>query len=75
CQSCHLHPCTTACPVDALSATHSYDIDACHAYLNTEAGQDCMTNGCAARRACPVSQRAGRVPEQSNLHMKAFHRK
>jgi epoxyqueuosine reductase len=73
CQTCATQPCTTACPVGALSATHNYDVDACHAYLDTEAGQDCMNNGCAARRACPVSQLAGRTPEQSNLHMKAFH--
>lgn len=73
CQSCADQPCTTACPVDALRATHSYDIDACHAYLDTQAGQDCMANGCVARRRCPVSQLAGRNSEQSNLQMKAFH--
>ncbi len=74
CQCCADKPCTTACPVDALSAAHRYDVDACHAYLETNAGQDCMTNGCLARRACPVSKLAGRNVEQSNLHMKAFHR-
>lgn len=74
CQSCADQPCTTACPVGALSATHSYDVNACHAYLETSAGQDCMANGCAARRICPVSPLAGRSAEQSNLHMKAFHR-
>lgn len=73
CQTCTTLPCTTGCPVDALSDKHGYDLDACHAYLDTDAGQDCMTNGCIARRACPISQRAGRDPEQSNLHMKAFH--
>lgn len=74
CQNCDTRPCITACPVDALSATHDYDVDACHAYLDTDAGQDCMTNGCAVRRACPFSQLAGRTAEQSKLHMKAFHR-
>lgn len=73
CKNCADQPCTTACPVDALSATHSYDIDACHAYLDTQAGQDCMANGCVARRRCPVSKLAGRNSEQSNLHMEAFH--
>ena len=74
CQTCAGQPCTSACPVDALSAAHPYDVDRCHAYLDTPAGQDCMTNGCAARRACPVSTLAARDPAQSNLHMKAFHR-
>jgi hypothetical protein len=73
CQTCADQPCTTACPVGALSAAHSYDIDACHAYLDTQAGQDCMVNGCVARRRCPVSQLARRNSVQSNLHMKAFH--
>ena len=73
CLTCEGQPCTAACPVDALSAAHSYDVDSCHAYLNTQAGQDCMINGCAARRACPVSRLARRDPAQSNLHMKAFH--
>lgn len=72
CQSCVDQPCTTACPVDALSADHGYNIDTCHNFLDTRAGQDCMINGCAARRACPVSQLAQRDPVQSNLHMKAF---
>lgn len=74
CQTCATQPCTTGCPVDALSGKHGYDLDACHAYLDTDAGQHCMTMGCAARRACPVSQQAGRDSEQSHLHMKAFHR-
>lgn len=73
CQSCATQPCTKACPVDALSATHGYDVATCHAYLDTNAGQDCITKGCIVRRACPVSQSAGRTAEQSKLHMKAFH--
>jgi NAD-dependent dihydropyrimidine dehydrogenase PreA subunit len=74
CQNCVAQPCTSTCPVGALGAAHSYDVDLCHAYLDTEAGRDCMANGCAVRRACPVSDGAGRVSAQSNLHMKAFHR-
>ena len=71
CTDC-ARPCVTACPVNALSAT-GYDIDACHAFLNTEAGRDCLTQGCRARRACPVSQTYGRLPEQSAFHMRSFH--
>ena len=72
CTACHA-PCTTACPVGALSAGAPYDLDACHGFLDTPAGADCMINGCAARRACPVSAGAGRQPAQSAHHMKAFH--
>ncbi|WP_424985973.1 hypothetical protein [Microbulbifer sp. S227A] len=75
CATCPTRPCTTACPVGALSETQPYDLAACHAYLDTAAGQDCMQNGCAARRACPISAGANRLPAQSALHMKAFHPK
>lgn len=66
-------PCESACPVGALSA-EGYDTAACHAFLETEAGQDCLDRGCRVRRACPVSQDYGRRPEQSAFHMRSFHR-
>jgi epoxyqueuosine reductase len=65
-------PCLTACPVGALSPT-GYDTAACHGYLDTVPGADCMDRGCAVRRACPVSQSYGRLPEQSAFHMRRFH--
>lgn len=74
CTTCAGQPCTTACPVGALSGSHAYDLEACHSYLDSPPGQDCMANGCAVRRACPVSAGAGRSPDQSAHHMKAFHR-
>lgn len=64
-------PCLKICPVDALGA-HGYDVPTCKAYLRTKAGQDCLKNGCAVRRACPISQSYGRLPEQSAFHMSAF---
>ncbi|WP_158969147.1 ferredoxin [Chachezhania sediminis] len=73
CIACDRQPCLTACPVDALGADHAYDVPACHAFLATPEGTDCMTRGCAVRRACPVSRGAGRSPAQSAHHMKAFH--
>lgn len=73
CASCADQPCTTACPVAALSAVRPYDVLACHAHLDHPAGAGCMSLGCAARRACPLSAGAGRDPSQSALHMKAFH--
>jgi epoxyqueuosine reductase len=65
-------PCLAACPVGALSQA-GYDADRCHAYLDTGAGADCMSRGCAVRRACPVSQSYGRLPGQSAYHMRQFH--
>ncbi|GGH40634.1 hypothetical protein SAMN05444007_11545 [Cribrihabitans marinus] len=66
-------PCLTACPVEALRRDAPYDLAACHSFLDSPAGADCMMKGCAARRACPLSAGAGRTDAQSALHMKAFH--
>lgn len=71
CLTCDAKPCLSACPVGALGA-QGYDVPTCHAFLDGEAGQDCMTRGCAVRRACPVSQGAYRTNEQSAHHMRAF---
>lgn len=66
-------PCTSACPVGALNADSFYDVNACHSHLDSDAGLICMTGGCLARLACPLSAGAGRDPEQSAHHMRAFH--
>ncbi len=66
-------PCVTACPVGALT-DKGYDLPACHAYLDTPEGAQCMGQGCAVRAACPVSQAHGRDPAQSAYHMRQFHR-
>lgn len=73
CLTCADQPCRRACPVDALSPT-VYDVARCHAHLETLAGQDCLSTGCAARRACPASQRHARLAEQSAYHMSRFHK-
>lgn len=72
CLTCKDQPCRSACPVSALSPT-GYDVPACRAFLSSDPGQDCMSRGCAARRACPVSQSYGRLDAQSAFHMRAFH--
>ena len=72
CEGCAA-PCLTACPAGALTGA-GYDLPRCHAFLDTPAGRDCMGQGCAVRRACPVSQGYARVPEQSAYHMGQFHR-
>ncbi len=73
CLTCADRPCATACPVGALGAEAPYDVPACHGFLATPPGHGCMANGCAARRACPVSKRFGRDPAQSAHHMDYFH--
>lgn len=72
CESCAGKPCLTACPPGALTSS-GYDVPACHAFLDTPPGADCLSSGCAVRRACPVSRGYGRLPEQSAYHMRLFH--
>lgn len=73
CDSCIDQPCRTQCPVNALGQP-GYDTAACHRFLDSPAGQDCMSQGCAARRACPHSKSHARSPQQSAYHMRQFHR-
>jgi len=73
CNQCPGQPCRTACPVGALAPT-GYDTAACHSFLDTGPGTDCMSQGCAARRACPAGQSHARSPAQSAYHMRQFHR-
>jgi hypothetical protein len=70
CDGCADQPCRTACPVGALTP-EGYAVPACHEYLDT--GADCLAQGCAVRRACPVSVAHGRDPAQSAYHMRRFH--
>lgn len=72
CDTC-TRPCLDACPPGALTAA-GYDLAACHAFLDTPPGADCMACGCRVRCACPVSREYGRVPDQSGFHMATFHR-
>lgn len=72
CDSCADKPCLTACPPRALTA-QGYDVTACHAFLDTEAGRTNLLKGCEVRRACPVSQNYGRLNGQSAFHMRYFH--
>jgi hypothetical protein len=70
CDACP-RPCLIACPAGALGAA-GYDVARCHAFLDTEAGLDCLARGCAVRRACPVGK--GLRPDaQSAFYMAAFH--
>ena len=70
CKNCDA-PCSTACPVDAF-AGGTYDVATCKSYITSADRKNCPSIGCAARRACPISQNASRTKEQSAFHMKAF---
>ncbi|WP_323775783.1 ferredoxin [Leisingera sp.] len=73
CRSCPFRPCLSACPAGALADGGPYNLAACHDYLDTPDGGGCMTGGCLARRACPLSRNAGRDPQQTAHHMRHFH--
>lgn len=75
CDTCVEKPCLTACPVAALNEASQYDVPRCKSFLDTDAGQSCMTRGCAVRRACPVSDAYNRAEPQSAFHMRSFHPK
>ena len=70
CTGC-AEPCITACPVGALQGTQ-YDVEACRFYVGSDPDQRCLTEGCLARRACPVGQTYERAAAQSAYHMREF---
>ncbi|MEX2649007.1 MAG: hypothetical protein WD673_08345 [Alphaproteobacteria bacterium] len=70
CATCADRPCLDTCPVAAFT-DRGYDVDACVGHVASSAGGSCATNGCLARRACPVgTHRHG--PAQAAFHMAAF---
>lgn len=71
CSTCETKPCAQACPVDAF-AQGAYDVAACRDVIGDSDPGRCLTSGCRARRACPVSQGYGRVESQSAHHMRIF---
>lgn len=71
CDTCIEKPCLTSCPVNALRPGE-YDVPRCKSHIQSADSGNCMGRGCAARRACPVSKRSGRLDEQSAYHMQSF---
>ncbi len=71
CDACHEKPCLSACPVNAFS-DDGYAVGRCRSHLATPQGQPCMSNGCLARRACPVGREHMYDPKQMRFHMAAF---
>ncbi len=71
CETCPDQPCLNACPVAAFDGTR-YDVAACAGHLAAPAGRDCLSDGCLARRACPVGRDYAYGPGQAGFHMAAF---
>ena len=71
CETCADKPCLSACPVNAFDGS-SYHVGACAGHLETPAGEDCMSGGCLARRACPVGRGFTYHPVQVQFFMRAF---
>jgi hypothetical protein len=71
CDSCAGKPCLSACPVDAFGPA-GYDVPACIMHISSVAGDDCMIDGCLARRACPVGTEHRHGPDQAHFHLRAF---
>jgi epoxyqueuosine reductase len=72
CHTCIVKPCLSACPAQALTV-QGYAITACHSYLDTSPGQQCMETGCQVRSTCPQSQKYHRIEAQNAFHMDQFH--
>ena len=79
CESCRGRPCLSACPVDAFDGAErgavkpaDYDVAACKGHIGAPEGRDCLSQGCAARRACPVGPAWRYEPAQAEWHMRAF---
>lgn len=73
CDTCADKPCLSTCPVNAFT-NPGYDVPACVGHVAAPAGADCLTQGCRARRACPVGAEFRYAPAQAQLHMRAFLR-
>ena len=73
CESCADKPCLNACPTQALVLGH-YDVPACRAFLKTDLGTGCLSQGCTVRRACSVTLSCARVEGHSAYHMGVFNR-
>jgi len=76
CLSCADQPCLSACPVDAFATgvdgELAYDAQACRAHVSGRDEPHCVSDGCAARCACPVNALGKYEREQMEFHMAAF---
>jgi hypothetical protein len=71
CLTCRDQPCLTTCPVDAFTPG-GYDSMACARHVRSGRDPACLSDGCAARCACPVGVDDRYEPDQMRFHMQAF---
>ena len=71
CDTCDGRPCLSACPVGAYGE-EGFNTAACRGHLASGNRPDCMTQGCAARDACPVGRKWRYEEAQLQFHMVAF---
>ena len=71
CDTCADKPCLKTCPVAAFSE-EGYDVQRCVQHISRPEGENCMTNSCLARRACPVGRKYLYEEGQSRFHMAQF---
>ena len=71
CGDCAAKPCLGACPVGAVTKS-GLDAPRCRAHVLSDAGKECRTGGCLARRACPVAAQWRQSSAQQAFHMAAF---
>lgn len=76
CATCVDQPCRSACPVDAFATDGlrlvGYDHIRCRDHARSGREPRCLTEGCAARRACPVDAAGRYDTDQMSFHMRAF---
>ena len=71
CDSCSGRPCLTSCPTNAFGP-NGYDVPSCITYLQTTKNPKCLTEGCAARHACPIGRPYLYKLAQASFHQKRF---
>ena len=72
CDGCKDKPCLSVCPVAAFAGRGVYDVPKCSTHIRKPEGEDCMSLGCRARRACPVGKDYQYTPDHALFHMRSF---
>lgn len=71
CDTCTEQPCMNTCPVGAFKPGN-YDVAECRTFIAMPDGDDCLSAGCRARRACPIGQDHIYEAQQAEFHMQSF---
>ena len=74
CKDCKGRPCLELLPCWGLFSQGVGAWPLCWAFGWGRDSNDCMSNGCLARRSCPVGRSYQTAPEQASFHMQALRR-